>query len=865
MAVDNVLLSFAPPFSVVVNKPIAEFSLSSSKILTTKVSGLESKIVSLGSVGYFNLKEIGYLVFGFDQALEVNSLIAKAVNSSTFVVLGGNFNENGFGKNMSFKFCMDLGLVNSFASYQLKFKIKDADSSKWAKFRDYSSAKLLIIAGKFSDAEFCGKLLSVVGGLPDGKVTGLSGISNKLWKHGSEVMLGCLLVLLNLIALIKTAKKILSKILSNHILLAYSKFNVLQGNNFLVLKSISIQSLVFAIGSVVENALEKNREIWLILQNMQKAYDSVGCYYLKNSLQHVKMCKKFIRFFGSIHENRVNRIITDFSLLNSYKMHNRLDQVKRHEQLCEYKIDSRFISKMGRIENSGGITFYFVGNCQMSTQFVLDIANEFFKINNISINSKKTVKDEAYYYLGIFLSTNDLFKPSIAKTHSDVYFFVNVVLQKAITDKQFFYLVSAVLQPIINVMVKKGLKLKACLFHDFSDVVLHHSFLYDLKSFMQVQSEVKMAALVLGWASLNFLQFFVKLHISLVNNFLAELVKIFLDNELSFANNLSNAFHGSDHFPLLLVLRKSLYFNSVCSLRCFGIAFGNQFFDKKSKVLNWKIFCYWKRLDPHGSIPCWFVSHNMNILGSDEFSVMKNSLHEIWSGFFEVFTDELLKNVGFADVTSGTAVYFLVLDLCIGVSVCGLVFSSMAKLQTVVLFLECVLSFSIAAIDACIAKLSSAMPDFFNLEKNLNMAWVKVKEHLRVSSNIAADLVTDVAACSLFLLLTGVCEHFLVAENTSVSAGPGCDVIPYALIGCVNWAATTKIQLLMAVKKRLYDKCYFSVLCLLCNKIEFSDYAFTYAHDVGVYGKILAKASVHWSVLTSSFILSASAILQILS
>ncbi|KAG9288608.1 hypothetical protein G9A89_006709 [Geosiphon pyriformis] len=55
----------------------------------------------------------------FGQALEVNSLIAKAVNSSTFVVLSGDFNENGSEKNASFKFCLNLGLVNSFAGHSL--------------------------------------------------------------------------------------------------------------------------------------------------------------------------------------------------------------------------------------------------------------------------------------------------------------------------------------------------------------------------------------------------------------------------------------------------------------------------------------------------------------------------------------------------------------------------------------------------------------------------------------------------------------------------------------------------------------------------------------------------------------------------
>ncbi|KAG9293503.1 hypothetical protein G9A89_009227 [Geosiphon pyriformis] len=54
----------------------------------------------------------------FFQAV-INSLIAKTVNESSFIVLGGNFNENGFRRYASFKKCLDLGLVNSLVGSQI--------------------------------------------------------------------------------------------------------------------------------------------------------------------------------------------------------------------------------------------------------------------------------------------------------------------------------------------------------------------------------------------------------------------------------------------------------------------------------------------------------------------------------------------------------------------------------------------------------------------------------------------------------------------------------------------------------------------------------------------------------------------------
>ncbi|KAG9289962.1 hypothetical protein G9A89_010268 [Geosiphon pyriformis] len=49
----------------------------------------------------------------------INSMVFKAVNSSSFVVLGGDFNENESSKSASFKFCLGLNLVNTFDGHSL--------------------------------------------------------------------------------------------------------------------------------------------------------------------------------------------------------------------------------------------------------------------------------------------------------------------------------------------------------------------------------------------------------------------------------------------------------------------------------------------------------------------------------------------------------------------------------------------------------------------------------------------------------------------------------------------------------------------------------------------------------------------------
>ncbi|KAG9292023.1 hypothetical protein G9A89_017922 [Geosiphon pyriformis] len=55
----------------------------------------------------------------FSQALEINAFITKTINSSTFLVIGGDFNQSGSRRSACFRFCSDLGLVNSLSGFSL--------------------------------------------------------------------------------------------------------------------------------------------------------------------------------------------------------------------------------------------------------------------------------------------------------------------------------------------------------------------------------------------------------------------------------------------------------------------------------------------------------------------------------------------------------------------------------------------------------------------------------------------------------------------------------------------------------------------------------------------------------------------------
>ncbi|KAG9300370.1 hypothetical protein G9A89_009994 [Geosiphon pyriformis] len=560
--------------------------------------------------------------------------------------------------------------------------------------------------------------------------------------------------------------------------------------------------------------------------------------------------------------------------MDDYQVHDGLDQceVKRQESLC---------AKTDRIENQGSLTFFLAANVfmddtiwvrssQTATQYILNTASKFFRINNISINNEKTVailinqkisnallsisgllisiayRKESHQYLGIYLSSEGLSKLSLAKAHMNVKFFVNLVLKKAISDKQFLYLVSAVLQLINNyrtqfsfvsrnvcmkwdTLIRRGLRLKAGLLRDFPNEALHHLSLYGLRSFEQLQTECKMASVlcfsnadgilghlfnhrsldlqVLGWSPIHPLCYPIRLCVSPVNNFLAEVIRIFLDCSMSLGN-LST--------PISAVLGASLFYDVSLSLRKFEVAF---------------------RLDPRGPVSHWFTliySWDMNVCSLGAVFELSHCLSSANMKVVNVYTDRSLRDLGSREMKCGAAAYFSNLNMSIGAKVGELVSLTMVELQVIALALECVppdssvvvYSNSQAALDACVAESALVSLDFCNhcwmeqcgivnliRDKQLVVSWHKVKGHLGVVDNEHADKLAGLAVSSSLVLSVLVRERFIMATEKAVSenvrhfaceifrainqthweVGSGFNVVDDSLLGNVNWFHTASV------------------------------------------------------------------------
>ncbi|KAG9305299.1 hypothetical protein G9A89_007794, partial [Geosiphon pyriformis] len=986
-----------------------------------KVSKVPGRLLSIKLLfkNKLSVSILGLYAGASPVAGEINSLIAKAVNESSFVVLGGDFNKNGLHKCANFKKCDDLDLINSlrgssfvksftwcnfcgitktldymfissnlvgavvghgmnsiedyfdtdhkavYVSVRLgglldvwlnslckqanrncwKYDIKNASKIKWSEFRNATTANAVmfsdefVTAKQFSDLDAMWDIVHKISSwfyklelLVSKLVKASQLVSGRdfallldTWnrldfllksKHAEEsrirqaierrmesfevdkdytirsvlecpfhkVILDHLVdeeelvlepkleawvsmiskpyewegVLTNthFIALIKTACKILSKILSDRISLACSKFDVLRGDNFSVLKGTTTQSLIFAVGSVIENALKKNY--------MCKAYDFVGWKHLRKSLVRIKMCDSFIKFFGSIHNGRTNKVITDFSLTDRYYVHDGLNQGE--EAVCGYRLNSHFVSKTGWVESQAGLISFLATGAFVDDTIWVGNNHNFFRINDISINNEKT--GEPHYYLGIFLSSEGLSRPSLVRAYLDVRFFTNLVLRKTISDKQFAYLVLAVLVPIL-----------------FS----HRS--YDLQ--------------ILSWCLRHPLLFPTRIRVNFLNNFLADVVCIFSDLDLSLGSLVASAFCLQSRTLLSLVL------------------------DCNGAVFSWSAFKQWKKLDLHGPVLFWydtavcfliditfpfigllFLDGSMphNILQFCEFGVVSFGLLNANSNHLSVYTDGSLCWLETRDMKAGAAVFFKDINLGLDVSVSGLVSSTLAKLQAIALALECVSSLSSvdlfldsqAALDVCVSESVLFHPDFRNRcwiecrhianiihHKWLDINWVKVKGHSSIMGNEHTDKFAKAAAFSDFCLPLSIDEWFLKAGGTIVFGNSRHFVHDvFQLVHCVGWEVDSGFRVILcnlrsdvdwfrsslvwhpnshlaagftskhtadcrtyfmkalyhqfpvAVCKHLYDRCYPSMICLYCGDVEISDHVFSYPSDASAHARL---------------------------
>jgi hypothetical protein len=293
---------------------------------------------------------------------------------------------------------------------------------------------------------------SIINTLPNGKASGPSGITNEMLKHIGKITQQFLLKIINQcittndipdawreatvylipkpqdwelqlnntrpITLLETPRKALVKIINNRISEIIMNHNILKGYNFAGLPGKSTHEPIHILNMLMEDARENNKEMWVLFQDMSKAYDLVNRDMLQLALKRIALPNSFCKFIHNIFNKRVNRIVTEFGLTNQYTINNGIDQgevisplmwciyydpllceIQYHKSLgyqieVEWKQDLRYNKTTKLSEMISGIAYMddttWIAPSKDNMELILKIADSFYDLNGIKVNKKKS-------------------------------------------------------------------------------------------------------------------------------------------------------------------------------------------------------------------------------------------------------------------------------------------------------------------------------------------------------------------------------------------------------------------------------------------------------------------------------------------
>ena len=125
----------------------------------------------------------------------------------------------------------------------------------------------------------------------------------KLWKYGriypipKNNLFDENLNLIRSISLIEHVRKIYTKILTNKLNQVFSQHPILSPYNYVALPGNSTSIPIHILNNLIEDANCNYKELWLLSQDMSKAYDSVNFDLFKHSLLRLSLSTPSLIFY----------------------------------------------------------------------------------------------------------------------------------------------------------------------------------------------------------------------------------------------------------------------------------------------------------------------------------------------------------------------------------------------------------------------------------------------------------------------------------------------------------------------------------------------------------------------------------------
>lgn len=128
------------------------------------------------------------------------------------------------------------------------------------------------------------------------------------------------------IILLETLQKVYTKLLTNRLTFAIQTFQLLSPLNWAGLLGEWTFFLIQMFHNLIEHAKLFKQQLWIILQDISKFFDSIEPYFLTKTLERIHIPPNIISSIMTLAENRRTRANTEYGLAETSYLQRGIDQ-----------------------------------------------------------------------------------------------------------------------------------------------------------------------------------------------------------------------------------------------------------------------------------------------------------------------------------------------------------------------------------------------------------------------------------------------------------------------------------------------------------------------------------------------------------
>ncbi|EXX54309.1 hypothetical protein RirG_235740 [Rhizophagus irregularis DAOM 197198w] len=128
------------------------------------------------------------------------------------------------------------------------------------------------------------------------------------------------------IALLDCFQKTITKMITNRLSSILKQHSVLQGYNCCSLPGECTNEPIHLVNNFIEDARENKKELWILTQDMKKAFDSVELDVLKRALLRIDIPATMAEWIIALFDHRSLRIATAYGLSDRFIGNDGIDQ-----------------------------------------------------------------------------------------------------------------------------------------------------------------------------------------------------------------------------------------------------------------------------------------------------------------------------------------------------------------------------------------------------------------------------------------------------------------------------------------------------------------------------------------------------------